>query len=121
LLLHFFLIVNTYFSCEDIARENCGEFLAIFFCPAFAASRMQHISDLHSKFALGPHHVALVRMVDIQSTTAEIRRGKKNKKEKKKEEEERRRKKPQDENITILPYYDEFLQRAATLALQALY
>jgi len=31
-------------------------------------------------------------MVDIQSATAEIRRGKK-------EEEERRRKKPQDENI----------------------
>jgi len=22
-----------------------------------AASRVQHISDLHSKFALGPHHV----------------------------------------------------------------
>jgi len=25
--------------------------------PTFAASRVQHISDLHSKFALGPHHV----------------------------------------------------------------
>jgi len=25
--------------------------------PAFAASRVQHISDLHSKFALGPRHV----------------------------------------------------------------
>jgi len=25
--------------------------------PAFPASRAQHISDLHSKFALGPHHV----------------------------------------------------------------
>jgi len=25
--------------------------------PAFPASRMQHISDLHSKFALRPHHV----------------------------------------------------------------
>jgi len=25
--------------------------------PAFAASRVQHLSDLHSKFALGPHHV----------------------------------------------------------------
>jgi len=44
-----------------------------------------------------------IRMVDIQSTTAEIRRGKKNKKEKKKEEEERRRKKPQDENIMACP------------------
>jgi len=28
-----------------------------FLGPAFAASRMQHISDLHSKFALGPRHV----------------------------------------------------------------
>jgi len=35
-------------------------------------------------------------MVDIQSATAEIRRGKK-----KKEEEER--KKPQDENIMVFP------------------
>jgi len=32
------------------------------------------ISDMHSKFALGPHHVC---MVDIQSATAEIRRGRK--------------------------------------------
>jgi len=37
-----------------------GDFLG----SAFAASRVQHISDLHSKFALEPHHVA-----------AEIRRG----------------------------------------------
>jgi len=40
-------------------------------------------------------------MADIQSPTAEIRRGKKRKKKK---EEERRRKK-QDENIYGLPYY----------------
>ena len=26
--------------------------------PAFAASRVQHISDLHSEFALGTHHVS---------------------------------------------------------------
>jgi len=38
-------------------------------------------------------------MVDIQSATAEIRRGKKE--ERKKEEE----KKPKDENIYGLPYY----------------
>jgi len=25
--------------------------------PVFAASRVQHISDLHSKFTLGPRHV----------------------------------------------------------------
>jgi len=31
--------------------------LATFLGPAFAASHVQHISDLHSKFALGPHRV----------------------------------------------------------------
>jgi len=25
--------------------------------PVFPASRAQHVSDLHSKFTLGPHHV----------------------------------------------------------------
>jgi len=35
---------------------------------------MQHISDLHSKFALGPHHVWNYG-IDIQSAAAEIRRG----------------------------------------------
>jgi len=33
------------------------EFLVIFVRPAFPASRVQHISDLHSKFALRPHNV----------------------------------------------------------------
>ena len=31
-------------------------FLATFLRPVFSASRVQHISDLHSKFALRPHH-----------------------------------------------------------------
>jgi len=31
--------------------------LATFLGPAFAASRVQHISDLHSKFALGSRHM----------------------------------------------------------------
>ena len=49
-------------SCEDIARQSCAmvprwRFLATFLCPVFAASRVQRISDLHSKFALRPHHV----------------------------------------------------------------
>jgi len=53
----FFSIVDTFPSCEDIARQSCameprwrifGDFLG----PAFPASRVQHISDLHSKFAL---------------------------------------------------------------------
>jgi len=30
--------------------------LATFLRPVIAASREQHISDLHSKFALGPRH-----------------------------------------------------------------
>ena len=65
LLNNFFPIVDTCLSCEDIARQNCGmvprwRFLATFLGPAFASSRVQHISDLHSKFALGlgPHHVS---------------------------------------------------------------
>jgi len=54
----FFPIVNTCLSCEDIARQSCAmvhwwRFLR----PIFPASRVQQVSDLHSKFALGPHHV----------------------------------------------------------------
>ena len=61
-LTSFFPIVDTCLSCEDIARQSCGmvprwQFLATFLGPTFAASRMQHIWDLHSKFALGPRHV----------------------------------------------------------------
>ena len=61
-LKSFFPIVDTCLSCEDIAQQICtivrrwplfGDFLR----PAFPASRMQHISDLHPKFALRPHHV----------------------------------------------------------------
>jgi len=65
LLNKLFSIVNTCLSCKDIARQSCGmvprwRFLATFLGPAFAfaASRVQHISDLHySKFARGPRHV----------------------------------------------------------------
>jgi len=34
-----------------------GAEMAIFLRPVFAASRVQRISDLHSKFALRPHYV----------------------------------------------------------------
>jgi len=59
----FFPIVDTCLSCKDIARQSCGivarwRFLVTFLGPAFAASRVQHLSDLHFKFALGPHHVS---------------------------------------------------------------
>ena len=61
-LISFFPIVDTCLNCEDIARQSCAmvprwRFLATFLRPVFSASRMQHISDLHSKFALRPHHV----------------------------------------------------------------
>jgi len=58
----FFPSDNMCLSCEDIARQSCevvrrwrifGDFLG----PAFSASHVQHISDLHIKFALRPHHV----------------------------------------------------------------
>ena len=48
----------------------------------FAASPVQHISDLHSKFALG--HAMCRSMVDLQSVAAEIRRGKKDRKKERK-------------------------------------
>jgi len=61
-LKSFFPIVDTCLSCEDIARQICAmvprwRFSATFLRPVFSASRVQHISDLHSKFTLGPHHV----------------------------------------------------------------
>ena len=51
-----------------------GDFLR----PVFAASHLQRISDLHSKFTLRPHHVPKYgKQPNSQSPTAEIRRGKK--------------------------------------------
>ena len=51
LLNKLFPIVDTCLSCEDIARRSCAmvprwRFLATFLRPVFAASRVQHISDL---------------------------------------------------------------------------
>ena len=43
LLNKFFPIVDTCLSCEDMALQSCA--------------MVQHLSDLHSKFTLGPHHV----------------------------------------------------------------
>jgi len=59
---NFFLIVDTCLSYKGIAQQSCamvprwrifGDFLG----HAFPASYVQHISDMHSKFALRPHHV----------------------------------------------------------------
>jgi len=62
LLNKFFPTVDTCLSCEDIAQQSCAmvprwRFLATFLRPVFSASCVQHISDLHSEFALRPHHV----------------------------------------------------------------
>jgi len=58
----FWPIVNTGLSCEDIARQSCAMVhrwwtFRYFLGPAFPASCVQHVSDLHPKFALGPPHV----------------------------------------------------------------
>jgi len=62
LLNNFFPIVDTCLSCEDIARQSCTmvprwRFFDDFLHPVFTVSAVQHISDLHFKFALTPHHV----------------------------------------------------------------
>jgi len=62
LLKKFFPIVDTCLSCKDISDKVVrwcpgGDFWRLL-GPAFAASRVQHISDLHCKFALGPHRVS---------------------------------------------------------------
>ena len=56
--LTFSPIVDTSLSCKDIARQNCAMVPRWrFLRPVFSASRVQHISDQHSKFALKSHHV----------------------------------------------------------------
>ena len=62
LLYMFFPIVDACLSCEDIVWQSYAmvsrwRFLATFLRSVFSASRVQHISDLHSIFTLGPHHV----------------------------------------------------------------
>jgi len=64
-------------------RWSADDDFCVIFRSVFSASRVQHISDLHSKFALG--HTTCRSVVDIYSATTEIRRGKK------KKEEERRK------------------------------
>jgi len=86
--LTFFPIVDTCLSCKDIARQlgamvRRWRFFAQLLRPVFSPNRVQHISDLHSKFALRPHHVWKYGR-HIQSATAKIRREKKKKERKKK-------------------------------------
>ena len=59
----FFPIVDTCLSCELRHSPSVlcdGADMAIFddfLRPVFSARRVHYISDLHSKFALGPHHL----------------------------------------------------------------
>jgi len=60
-LTSFFLTVDTCLSCEDIAKQSCAMVLrwlifGHFLHPVFSASHVQHVSHLHSKFALRTHH-----------------------------------------------------------------
>jgi len=61
-LTSFFPIVDICLCCKDIARQSCAmvprwRFLGDFLRPVFSAIRVHHISHMHSKFALRPHHV----------------------------------------------------------------
>jgi len=80
MLNSFFPIVDMCLSCEDIARQSCKmvrrwRFFGDFLRTVFSASRVQHVSDLHPKFAPRPNHVWKYGRHPIP--TAEIRRGKK--------------------------------------------
>jgi len=92
LLNKFFPIVDTCLSCEDIARQSCAmvpgwRFLATFLRPAFSATRMQHVSDLHPKRTKATPCVEVWQTSNLQR----LRLGEEKKKL------ERKKKKPQDE------------------------
>ena len=68
LLNKFFPIVDMCLSCEDIARQSSatvprwrifGDFLR----PILSASRVQHVSDLHLKFALRPQDALIFALL----------------------------------------------------------
>ena len=61
-LTSFFPIVDICLGCEHTAQQSCAmvprwRFFASFLRLVFPARRVQHISDLHPKFTLRPHHV----------------------------------------------------------------
>jgi len=54
----FFSIVDRCLRCEAIARQSCAMVPKWrFFASCIFSDRVQRISDMHSKFALRPHHV----------------------------------------------------------------
>jgi len=91
-LTAFFPIVDTCLICEDIARQSCTmvrrwRLFRDFLRPAFPASRVQHVSDLHPKFALRAKATPCVEVWQT-SNLRPLRLG-----------EEKRKNKRQDENI----------------------
>jgi len=57
-----FPVVDSCLSFEDIAQQSCAmvrrrRIFGAFLRAVFSVSRVQHVSYLHSKFALRPHHV----------------------------------------------------------------
>jgi len=61
-ITNFSPIVDTCLSVEDIARQSCAmvprwQILGDILHTVFSASCVQHVSDLHLKFALRPHYV----------------------------------------------------------------
>ena len=70
-----------------MARQSCAmvhrwPFFGDFLRPAFSASHMQQVSGMHCKLTLRPHYICgsmvdMQSLTDIQSPTAENRRGKK--------------------------------------------
>jgi len=69
-LTSFFPIVDTCLRCEDIARRSCmmvrrWRYFGDFLRPAFSASHVQHVSDLHPKFALRPHQTSSLRPLTL--------------------------------------------------------
>jgi len=58
-LTSFFPIVDTCLSCEDTAWQSCAMVPPKwrFFASCIFSEPHAHISDVHSKFALRPHHV----------------------------------------------------------------
>ena len=58
------LLFNKFFPIVDALVPKIYPYKVVRWCqngdflrPVFSESRVQHILDLHSKFALGPHHV----------------------------------------------------------------
>jgi len=93
-LTSFFRLSIHAFSCEDIAGQNCAlvprpRFFAEFFRPEFqrAACSMFQTCILNSHWG----HTMCGSMADIQSATAEIRRGKKIERRRRRGRKRRRR------------------------------